>query len=99
MIDWHCPNCNVPHVRGPSDLQGVMLHACPGKGGVSCPMIPLGTRAEIVLLAREDYEGTERGLMHHEDGRSIMAVKTVRDEGEDVVIFPGLATVTTKGAL
>jgi hypothetical protein len=82
---WFCPNCaNVevtheprPHTR---------FHVCPGLRGLTAPMLPAGTKAHVYAVEREDYIGKEK-VQTDVNGRPVMAVRTVRDEGEDAIVF------------
>jgi len=86
---WVCPNCTTesithearPHTR---------FHACPGLHGLTAPMVPAGTKAQVTTVEREDYIGTERVQLH--EGRPVMAVVTTRDDGEDRAVFAPTAT-------
>jgi hypothetical protein len=81
---WECPSCDHtdvtrearPHTR---------MHPCAGLGGITVPMVPAGTRAEHRLVEREDYVGAERVRLL--DGRPLMNVTTVRDEGQDCTVY------------
>lgn len=83
---WECPNCSAvdvtmeaqPHTR---------YHSCPGLYGFSAPMVPKGTSAAVNLVVREDYVGSEQGILYA-DNKPIMAVKTERADGSnDVAVF------------
>ncbi len=93
-----CPNaCGVraPDLRvGDAPVGGgaARLHNCRVLFGLSVPLVPEGTQAEARAVERQDYVGAEVGLRYVEDGRPIMAVEVVRDEGNDAVVFPGVAT-------
>jgi hypothetical protein len=82
---WECPSCPVqdvthearPHTR---------MHNCSGLAGLSVPMVPAGTRAEHRAAEREDYIGTER-VQFDGNGRPVMNVTTIRDDGQDCTVF------------
>lgn len=88
--DWYCPNCGAtsrttearPHSR---------FHTCPALAGMTAPMLPAGTRAKVVAVEREDYVG-EAMVQTDDNGRPIMAVRTIRDDGEDAIVFAPTAT-------
>ena len=88
---WYCPNCPAeettheaaPHTR---------FHTCPGLRGLTAPMLPVGTKAKVEVVEREDYVGTERVQLDPERGRPVMAVVTTRDDGQDVAVFASTAT-------
>ena len=88
---WACPNCKVesvshearPHIR---------YHTCPGLRGLTAPMIPAGTRAEVVAVEREDYIGTDK-VQLDATGRPVMSVITRRVDGSnDTAVFAPTAT-------
>lgn len=88
--EWICPNCGKedqtrevrPHSR---------FHICPKMGMLSAPMLPKGQAAKVVAVEREDYVGTEKVRLNAE-GRPIMSIVTVRDNGQDAVVFAPTAT-------
>lgn len=90
QIRWTCPNCQAeqmtsdprPHVR---------FHACPGLAGLTAPMVRAGTRCKVFAVEREDYVGKEH-VTYDGNGRPVMSVVTVRDEGQDAVVFAPAAT-------
>jgi hypothetical protein len=71
-----------PHTR---------FHACRGLKGLTAPMVPEGTRCEVKAVEREDYVGKEIVTVDG-DNRPVMAVETVRDDGNDVAVFAPCAT-------
>ena len=92
---WSCPNCNLrdrtnesrPHSR---------MHACAGLKGMLAPMVEDGVRCKVEAVERGDYVGDEKGLRFDGEGRAIMAVRTVRDDGIDCAVFPATATGSWK---
>jgi hypothetical protein len=92
---WACPNCPLtdltrearPHSR---------MHQCAGLRGILAPMIEAGTRCKVEAVERGDYVGSEKGLRYDGEGRPIMAVRTVRDDGVDCAVFPATATGSMK---
>lgn len=83
---WYCPNkCGKeditfevrPHIR---------FHACPKLGMVQAPLVPQGTKAKVIAVEREDYVGRD-DAQYDDRGRAIMAVVTVRDDGQDVAVL------------
>lgn len=82
---WECPNCDhtdVTKQAGPHSR----FHACAALGGFSAPMVPAGTRAKVVAEERQDYIGDE-DVQTTSDGRPIMAIRTTRDDGEDLAVY------------
>jgi hypothetical protein len=56
-------------------------------------LVPEGTRAEARAIEREDYEGADRGRVQLDaNGRPVMAVETVRDNGTDRAVFAPVAS-------
>lgn len=49
-------------------------------------MVPKGTSASVTAVLREDYIGTENPLLDGK-GRPVMAVKTTRDDGQDIAVM------------
>ena len=54
-------------------------------------MVPAGMKAKVIAVEREDYVGKEN-VQTDGNGRPVMAVRTIRDEGEDVVVFAPTAS-------
>ncbi len=96
MIRWECPSCGhrdvtevpQPHTR---------MHACPAQKGLTVPLVE--TERELVgvrhvPVERDDYEGTERGLVHDGEGKSVTAIHTERPDGSyDTLVFAPVASV------
>lgn len=80
---WVCPNCTATAV---TTGQPNRFHDCAGLRGLTAPMVLEGTRARVVAEERQDYVGQEDVRLDGE-GRPVMAVRTVRDDGEDLVVF------------
>lgn len=93
--DWYCPACGQtdqtreaqPHTR---------FHTCPKLRFLSAPMLPVGTAAKIELHEREDYIGTEMVQFDPEQGRPIMNMETIRDEGTDLMVYAPTAHATAR---
>lgn len=91
---WYCPNCGKedttqekrPHTR---------MHTCPRLGFLTAPMLPAGTQAKVFAVEREDYLGADAGKVRLDsNGRPVMSIVTVRDNGQDAVVFAPLAAGT-----
>lgn len=80
---WGCPNCPATAV---TEGQLNRFHRCPGLGGLTAPMVLDGVRCKVVAEVREDYVGRE-DVQCDADGRPVMAVRTVRDDGEDLAVL------------
>ena len=86
---WVCPNCPAQAVTvGASNR----FHNCLGLRGLLAPMVLDGVRCTVVAEERQDYIGSE-DVRLDADGRPVMAVRTVRDDGEDLVVFAPTAHV------
>lgn len=84
---WECPNCtatDVTHLR--ADLPASRFHPCRGLQGLTAPMVPAGTRCKVQALGREDYIAGDHVTADGE-GRPVMAVETIRDDGTDRAVF------------
>lgn len=85
---WVCPSCGLTdstRVTGPH----TQMHPCPVLG-IIAPMLMEGTKGKHVLNVREDYEGTDEAQRDRQ-GRAIMSVQTVRDDGEDCTVLAPVA--------
>ncbi len=88
---WVCPNCPQsavtreakPHTR---------FHACAGLHGLTAPLVREGELCEIRLKVREDYIGDETVTMA--DGKPVMAVETVREDGNDITAYAPCVDMT-----
>lgn len=86
---WYCPKCDAG-ARTVDEKQP--MHPCRGLAGLMVPLVRQGVKADLRAVEREDYVG--KSLVQVDaNGRPIMAVKTVRDEGEDCTVFPDTATI------
>ena len=91
---WECPSCDftdVTHYAGDHPVS--RMHACGGLRGLTAPMVLAGQRAEHRLVEREDFIGKE-DVQYDGEGRPVMAVVTVRDEGNDTTVYAPVATAT-----
>lgn len=80
---WVCPNCPATAVTVGAANR---FHDCPGLRGLLAPLVLEGTRCKVVAVEREDYTGRE-DVRYDGEGRPVMAVRTVRDDGEDLAVF------------
>jgi hypothetical protein len=87
---WYCPNCRVTDVTHESRPH-VRMHTCAGLRGLTVPLLPLGTKAKIEAVDRQDYVGKEK-VQTDANGRPVQAVVTTRDEGQDVTVYAPTAT-------
>ena len=85
---WFCPNCDVTDVtRGPAPNR---FHTCAGLHMLTAPLVPAGTSCKVVAEERADYLNGEVQATG-DDGKPYMAVRTTRDDGEDLAVNAGLA--------
>lgn len=89
---WVCPGerCTM---RAKTTKPGAAAppHQCRGLKGLTVPMVPEGTKAEARPVERGDYIGSEL-VQTDSEGRPVMAVQTIRDEGQDVTVYAPVAT-------
>lgn len=90
---WYCPNCTTVDVTFRGDVHQQM-HNCPGLRGLIAPLLEVGTRAKVVAHEREDYINGDDVQLH--EGRPVMSVETVRDEGNDLVVFAPTAAASVR---
>lgn len=94
IVDWYCPQCGYTdqtRVAGPHQR----WHTCPKLRMMSTPMLPKGTAGKIVAHDRADYVAGEL-VQTDPAGRPIMSLETIRDNGNDVVVFA--PTAQARGA-
>jgi hypothetical protein len=87
---WECPSCDftdVTHEARPH----TRMHACRGLAGLTAPMVPAGTRAEHRAVEREDYINGDL-VQTDGEGRPVMSVLTMRDDGQDCTVYAPVAT-------
>lgn len=58
LVVYTCDRCTTRARVSSADAR-VPMHNCPGRALMSVPMIREGERAEVRLIPREDYVGTE----------------------------------------
>jgi hypothetical protein len=71
------------------------MHRCKGMAGLLVPLIARGVRADLRPVEREDYVGKEI-VRVDANGRPIMAVKTIRNDGEDCHVFAPTARTSVE---
>jgi len=87
---WECPNCDVTDVTRPLPPGASRFHTCAGLHMLTAPLIRAGVACKVVAEERADYLNGEV-QNHGDDGKPYMAVRTVRDDGEDLAVNAGLA--------
>lgn len=88
--DWHCPNCGLSERTAALAPGSARFHTCPRLHNLTAPLVRAGTRCSVVAEERQDYLNGEVQATG-DDGRPYMAVRTVRDDGDDVIVNAGLA--------
>lgn len=88
---WSCPNCDLEDVTREARPHSRM-HSCRGLKGMTAPMVPAGISCKVEAVERGDYIGDEKGIRFDGDGKAIMSVRTVRDDGVDCAVFAPIAT-------
>lgn len=90
---WSCPNCGLKDQTADPRLTN-RFHTCPKLHGLTAPLVLEGTKAKVEAVERGDYVGSEQ-VQTDENGRPVMAVKTTRDDGQDVAVFAPTAIAQT----
>lgn len=87
---WECPSCDFTDVTYEAQPH-TRMHACRGLRGLTAPMVPAGARAEHRPQERGDY--TNGDLVQTDgEGRVVMSLLTIRDDGEDCTVYAPTAT-------
>lgn len=90
FTQWYCPNCKFTDVTSDPRPHS-RFHICPGLGGLTAPMVEVGSQARVFAKEREDYVGKER-VQTDVNGRPVSAVITMRPDGSnDVTVLAPLA--------
>jgi hypothetical protein len=90
--DWECPNCELTERTPALPPDSARFHPCPGLHMLTAPMVRAGTKCAVVAEERADYLGGETQATG-DDGRPYMAVRTIREDGEDLLVNAGIARV------
>ena len=88
--DWYCPNCGIAERTAALPPDSTRYHTCPRLHMLTAPLVRANVYAKVEAEEREDYlrdEVQETG----DDGHPYMAVRTTRDDGDDLMVNPGLA--------
>lgn len=88
---WYCPNCGQQSQTREARAH-TRFHTCPRMRGLTAPMLPVGVKAKVELVEREDYVGREVVARDPERNRPVQSLVTTRDNGQDVVVFAPTAT-------
>ena len=87
---WSCPNCDAEEVTPALPPNAARFHTCAGLHQLSAPLVRAGTRCKVEAEERADYLGGEIQATG-DDGKPYMAVRTTRDDGDDLLVNAGLA--------
>lgn len=90
---WTCPNCPRTEV---TTGQANRFHNCAGLAGLTAPFVLAGVRCKVVAEERQDYVGRET-VRYDTEGRPVMGVRTVREDGEDLAVYAPAATARMDG--
>lgn len=91
---WSCPNCELTEVTHEAQPH-VRMHTCKGLRNITAPMIPAGTRCKVYARERDDYLNGDLATRDGA-GRPIMSVVTVRDDGQDAIVFAPTAVASLR---
>lgn len=91
FTDWECPNCDVTDHTPALPPGASRFHTCSGLHMLTAPLVRAGTRCKVEAEERADYLGEEVQATG-DDGKPYMAVRTVRDDGDDLAVNAGLAS-------
>jgi hypothetical protein len=96
---WCCPNCDETAVTNELTAApgagAARFHNCRGLRGLTAPMLPEGMVAKVEVREREDYVGDER-VQTDGEGRPVMSVVTIREDGQDCIVFAPTAQGNAK---
>src|SRR5438045_8642959 len=88
--DWLCPNCDVSDRTRPLPPEASRFHTCAGLHMLTAPLVRAGVSCKVEAEERADYLGTEIQATG-DDGKPYMAVRTTRDDGDDLAVNAGRA--------
>lgn len=91
-VDWYCPECGKTDRTRPLGTRQHRMHICPKLRYLSAPLVRRGDKARLVLNEREDYVGKEKVQLDPERRRPVMNITTVRDDGQDLIVYAPTAT-------
>ena len=91
--DWYCPACKATDQTRQHGYH-VRYHTCPKTRFLSIAMLPKGTAGKIVVHEREEYVGKEI-VQYDQAGRALVSAETVRDNGNDLIVFAPMARAAT----
>lgn len=83
--DWACPNCGLSERVAALPPGASRFHTCPRLHMLTAPLVRAGARCSVVAEERQDYLGREVVRLG-DDGKAYMAVRTIRDDGDDLAV-------------
>ncbi len=90
---WWCPNCDA---AARTVTTRIPMHPCPGLKGLMAPLVREGVSAKVEAVERGDWVGSE-AVQTDGEGRPVMAVVTIREDGQDCTVFAPTATASGGG--
>lgn len=88
--DWYCPNCGIDERVPRLPPNAARYHTCPRLHMLTAPLLRGNVYGKVEAEERADYLGREIQETG-DDGKPYMAVRTTRDEGDDLLVNAGLA--------
>ena len=88
--DWYCPNCGLSERTQKLPPNASRFHTCSRLHMLTAPLVRVGTDCKVEAEERTDYlngEIQETG----DDGKPYMAVRTIRNDGDDLLVNAGFA--------
>lgn len=96
VVRWVCQHC--PTVGVTRNGETNRMHNCPGLAWITAPLIPEGVRVDVRVHEREDYVGGSMATLDA-NGRAVMAVETVHEDGNDIAVFADCATTRAESRM
>jgi hypothetical protein len=88
--EWSCPNCGISERVAALPPGSSRFHTCPRLHMLTAPLVRAGVSAKVEAQERPDYLGREIQALG-DDGKPYMAVRTTRNDGDDVMVNAGVA--------
>jgi hypothetical protein len=83
--DWYCPNCGLEERIPKLPQDSARFHICPRLHGLTAPLLRANVYAKVEAEERADYLNGETQATG-DNGRPYMAVRTTRDDGDDLLV-------------
>lgn len=96
FVDWYCPNCYVTERSPGLPANAGRFHVCPRLHMLTAPLLRADVSAKVEAEERADYLAGEVQALG-DDGKPYMAVRTTRDNGDDLLVNAGLAQARLGG--